>query len=80
MIAAKHAATKGRKRLGDIPKDATKKTLGHLHENASAVYDDGRDKLHQVARTLDQYIREQPLKSVLIAGAIGLLLGRFWKR
>jgi len=55
-------------------------TTGQMQENASACYGRGRDKDRQADRTFDQFIREQPLKSVLIAAGVGLLLGRFWKR
>jgi ElaB/YqjD/DUF883 family membrane-anchored ribosome-binding protein len=33
-----------------------------------------------VERSFVQYIREQPLKSMLIAAGVGLVLGRFWLR
>ena len=40
----------------------------------------GRDKVQQVERSFAQYVREQPLKSILIAAGVGLVLGRFWLR
>jgi ElaB/YqjD/DUF883 family membrane-anchored ribosome-binding protein len=33
-----------------------------------------------VERSFAQYVREQPLKSILIAAGVGLVLGRFWVR
>jgi ElaB/YqjD/DUF883 family membrane-anchored ribosome-binding protein len=33
-----------------------------------------------VERSFAQYVREQPLKSILIAAGVGLVLGRFWLR
>ena len=53
---------------------------GQMQDNASACYGRGRDKVHYTERSVDQFIREQPLKSVLIAAGVGLLLGRFWMR
>ncbi|MFA5866085.1 MAG: DUF883 C-terminal domain-containing protein [Phycisphaerae bacterium] len=53
---------------------------GQMQENASACDGRGLDKERQVEHTFDQFIREQPLKAVLIGAGIGLLLGRFWKR
>ena len=40
----------------------------------------GREKVRQVEQSIEQYIREQPLKSMLIAAGVGLVLGRFWMR
>jgi ElaB/YqjD/DUF883 family membrane-anchored ribosome-binding protein len=51
-----------------------------MGENAAELYGHGRDKAHQVKQTFEQFILDQPLKSVLVAGGVGLLLGRFWMR
>jgi ElaB/YqjD/DUF883 family membrane-anchored ribosome-binding protein len=80
MVTMNESVTKGLKGMGDIATDTVKETAAQMQENASACYERGRDKASQVERTFDQFIREQPLKSVLIAAGIGLLLGRFWKR
>jgi ElaB/YqjD/DUF883 family membrane-anchored ribosome-binding protein len=66
--------------MGGTARDAAKERIGELGENASELYNQGRDKAHQVQRTLEQFILDQPLKSLLIAGGVGLLLGRFWMR
>ena len=80
MVTVNDSVTRGLEDMGEIASHATQETLGQLQKNASACYERGRDNLHQVKRTFDQFIREQPLKSVLIAAGVGLLLGRFWKR
>jgi ElaB/YqjD/DUF883 family membrane-anchored ribosome-binding protein len=60
--------------------------LAQLRENASEYFGQGRDKVYLVERTLEHFIRTQPVKSVLIGASIlmvagvGLLLGRFWMR
>jgi ElaB/YqjD/DUF883 family membrane-anchored ribosome-binding protein len=51
-----------------------------MRENASDYYDQGRDRLHDVVGTVEQFVRQQPFKSVLIAAGAGWLLGRFWRR
>jgi ElaB/YqjD/DUF883 family membrane-anchored ribosome-binding protein len=53
---------------------------GQMQDNASAGNGRGRDTVHQAEPTFDQFIREQPLKSILIAAGVGWVLGRFWKR
>jgi ElaB/YqjD/DUF883 family membrane-anchored ribosome-binding protein len=66
--------------MGAIAKDVAHETLEGIQENASAVYDQGRDKVREATRTLERFIEEQPLTSVLIAAGVGLFLGRFWMR
>lgn len=74
------AVAKDLQEMGGIARDAAQETLGHLQENASKLCDQGRDNARQAARSLEQHIAEKPLTSILIAGGIGLLLGRFWMR
>jgi len=66
--------------FGAIAKDAAQEKLGQLREDASEYYERGRDKVRNVVHTVEQYVRERPLMSVLIAAGVGLLFGRFWKR
>ncbi len=66
--------------MGALAKDVAHETLEEFQENASAVYEQGRDKVRKSTRTLERFIAEQPLTSVLIAAGAGLLLGRFWMR
>jgi ElaB/YqjD/DUF883 family membrane-anchored ribosome-binding protein len=66
--------------LGGTARDAANERIGQLGDNASKSYERGRAQAHQVKRTLEQFIMDQPLKSLLIAGGAGLLLGRFWMR
>jgi ElaB/YqjD/DUF883 family membrane-anchored ribosome-binding protein len=72
-------ATKDFEEIGGIAKDAKEK-LEQLSENASGYYEQGQEKARQVRRTLEQFIREEPVKTVLIAAGVGLVFGRFWMR
>jgi len=67
-------------KMGSIARDVAQEEFEHLRESASEYKDQGRDKVQQVERTIEQFIRERPLKTVLIAAGVGLLLGRFWMR
>jgi ElaB/YqjD/DUF883 family membrane-anchored ribosome-binding protein len=51
-----------------------------LRASASEYCEEGRDKVRRAERGFEQYVREQPLKSVLIAAGVGMVLGRFWIR
>ena len=66
--------------IGAIAKDAAQEKFGQLRQDASEYYEQGRGKLRNVVPTVEQYVRERPFMSVLIAAGVGLLFGRFWKR
>ncbi|MBI3863346.1 MAG: DUF883 family protein [Planctomycetia bacterium] len=66
--------------MGAIARDVAHEKLEEFQENASAVYEQGRDKVREATRTLERFIAEQPLTSVLVAAGVGLFLGRFWMR
>jgi len=44
------------------------------------VYEQGRESLQDLHRTLEAQIRERPLQALLVAGGIGVLLGLLWRR
>jgi ElaB/YqjD/DUF883 family membrane-anchored ribosome-binding protein len=74
------AVSKDLKEMGGIVRDAAQEKLGYVRENATEYYEHGRDKVHGVASAFEHYVRERPVKSLLIATGIGLLFGRFGMR
>jgi ElaB/YqjD/DUF883 family membrane-anchored ribosome-binding protein len=44
------------------------------------AYEQGRESLQDLNRTLEAQIRERPLQALLVAGGIGALLGLLWRR
>jgi ElaB/YqjD/DUF883 family membrane-anchored ribosome-binding protein len=72
--------TEGFEEMGETVRDAVQEKLGQVRENASEYYEQERDKVHGVACACEQYLRERPLRSVLVAAGIGWLIGRFWMR
>ena len=44
------------------------------------VYEQGRESLQDLNRTIEGQIRERPLQDLLVAGGIGVLLGLLWRR
>jgi len=59
---------------------AAQERLGQSSENASGYLEQGQEKARQIRRTVEQFVREEPVKTVLIAAGVGLVLGRFWMR
>lgn len=72
--------TKDLKEMGSTAKEAAQEKIGQLGDKVSEYYDQGREKAQRAQLSVEEYITEQPLKSILIAAGVGLLLGRFWMR
>jgi ElaB/YqjD/DUF883 family membrane-anchored ribosome-binding protein len=72
--------TKDLREMGNIVRDAAQEKVGEVRENASELYAQGRDNVHDLACAVEQFLRERPFQSVLIAAGIGWLLGRLGKR
>ena len=66
-------------KMGATVRDAAQAKLGQVGETAAESCAQAQDKLHGVACACEQFVRERPLRSVLIAAGIGWLLGRVWK-
>ncbi|MEX0643081.1 MAG: hypothetical protein WD468_10295 [Pirellulales bacterium] len=66
--------------MGGTVKDLAPEQLEQTRDDAMRRYEQGRDKAHNAACSVENYVRERPVKSVLIAAGIGLLFGRFWTR
>lgn len=66
--------------LGGQVKEAATQKYQELRDQANQYYTEGRDRAVEWERTLEDYVKEQPLKAVLMAAGAGLLLGMIWKR
>src|SRR5438045_231972 len=66
--------------LGGQARDAANEKYNQLRDQASQYYTQGREAAQEWEQNLEGYIQEQPMKAVLIAAGVGLLLGLLWKR
>jgi ElaB/YqjD/DUF883 family membrane-anchored ribosome-binding protein len=66
--------------MGETVKHAAQETLGQAGEKALQCCEQGQDKVHGVACACEQFLRQKPFASVLVAAGIGVLFGRFWLR
>lgn len=66
--------------MGHLAKETVQDKLHELKERASDSYDDGKQKLHEFEASMARTVRESPMKSVLIAAGVGLVLGVLWRR
>ena len=63
--------------MGETVRDAAQEKLRQVGEKTSECCEQGRDKVHGVACACEQFLRQRPITSVLLAAGVGLLLGRF---
>lgn len=66
--------------MGSIARDSAQEKVDDLRDTASEYYEMSREKVQEMERTFETYVRNQPVKSILIAASVGLLVGRFIMR
>ncbi len=66
--------------LGSMAREMAQEKVEQVRAGAADLVRDGREKVRQAEHSIEQYIREKPLTSMLIAAGVGLVLGRFWMR
>ena len=68
--------------LGSIAKVAAQETIEDGRKLAQQTIADGRKRVQQVEKSFEDIIRDNPVRSVLIAAGVGLtvslVLGRRW--
>ena len=65
--------------MGETVRDAAQETLGQVGEKASEYCEQRQEKVHGTACACEQFVRQRPLTSLLLAAGVGWLFGRFWK-
>src|SRR6185503_9026223 len=66
--------------MGNTVKAAAQARMGELRETALDSYEEGREKAMGIGHSVQQYVEQQPMKSLLIAAGVGLFFGRFFGR
>ena len=51
-----------------------------LRETANEYLDEGRARMRELGDTVQQRVQDQPMTSILVATAVGFLLGVLWVR
>jgi ElaB/YqjD/DUF883 family membrane-anchored ribosome-binding protein len=74
------AVVKDLQDVGAAAKRAASDGADVVRETASQVLDQGRAKAIEVGETVGAQVRDQPVKSVLIAAGLGFVLGMLWIR
>jgi ElaB/YqjD/DUF883 family membrane-anchored ribosome-binding protein len=66
--------------LGGQVRDQAREKYEQFSEQARTYYDQGRETAQEWEQSLEGYVKEKPLQSLLIAAGVGMLLGILWKR
>src|SRR5689334_18741373 len=66
--------------LGGQVRDTATQQYEQLRQQAGDYYEQGRQRAMEMEQSLEQYVQEKPIQSLLIAAGAGMLLGILWKR
>lgn len=65
------------KEVGSNVRDAAQEQYERVRDTATEYYEQGRDRFMEAESSLEDYVREQPIKSLLIALGVGYVIGKF---
>jgi len=54
--------------------------LDHLRDSAGEYYEQGRETAMRWEHSLEDAVRQNPVRSVLMAAGIGMVLGIIWRK
>lgn len=66
--------------IAEKVKDTATEQYQNLREGAQQYYEQGKEKAMQWEQTLEESVRDRPMRSLLIAAGVGMLLGVLWRR
>ncbi len=65
--------------LGMAGKRLAQDAVHRAGDSARHYYEEGRTRVIDFERSLEDYVREYPIRSVLIAFGAGYIIGRLWR-
>lgn len=66
--------------LGGELGDAAREKFNEFRDQATGYYKKGRKKAAELEGGIEDYIKDQPIKAMMIAAGVGMLFGLFWRR
>ena len=66
--------------MGGQVRDAATEQYNNLRDQATEYFQEGRERAQEWEQSIEQYVHEKPIQSILIAAGVGMLLGILWKR
>ena len=74
------AAAKNVQDVGAKAREMASESVDSLRETANQYLDEGRQRVRELGDTVQHRVQDRPMTSILIATAIGFLLGVLWVR
>ena len=65
---------------GSHAADYVRGRFEHLNEGAHHAFDSGRETAKRWEHSAEDYVKTRPMRSLLIAAGVGILIGVLWKR
>ena len=66
--------------LGGAARTVAQQRLHESSERAASFCQQQREKAEQIGRSVEDSVRSQPLRAVLVAAGAGFVLGALWMR
>ncbi|MBC8107011.1 MAG: DUF883 domain-containing protein [Anaerolineae bacterium] len=66
--------------MGGQVRDAATEQYTNLRNQATEYFQEGRERAQEWEQSIETYVQEKPIQSILIAAGVGMLLGILWKR
>jgi ElaB/YqjD/DUF883 family membrane-anchored ribosome-binding protein len=67
------------RQMGEQVRDAASEKFEQLRGQANDYYEQGRQRAREWEQSLEEYVQEKPIQSLLIAAGVGAVLGWIWK-
>lgn len=68
------------KELGSATGEAAVEGFDQMRNTAGEYIEQGREQIVSFEQSVEEYVREKPMKSLLMAMGAGCLLGMIWSR
>lgn len=66
--------------VGEQIRESAREKYDHLKDQAGHYYEEGRRHAREWEQGLEHYVQERPIKSLLIAAGVGVLVGFLMRR
>lgn len=63
------------KDLGQQARDTATEKYEHIREHAEDYYQQGKERVQEWEQTLESYVKEKPVQSLMIAAGVGVVIG-----
>lgn len=66
--------------MGEMAREAAKNRFEQVRQSATEYYETGKEKAMEYKENLEDVIRDKPIRAVMIAAGVGVLLGMLMRR